>query len=80
MGAVVSQFCQTQNVSEKVLRQLTNTILTEDSFVGVQRDTNYDMYVHEFLELSSDEEVALLADLRKVKVQSLSQSKESVML
>ena len=78
MGAAASQFCQTQNVSEKVLSQLTNTILTEDSFVGVQRDTNYDMYVHEFLELSPDEEVALLADLRKVQVQSLSQSKEIV--
>ena len=29
-----------------------DNFVSEYSFIGVQRDSNYDMYIHEFLELS----------------------------
>jgi hypothetical protein len=32
-----------------------DNFVSEYSFIGVQRDSNYDMYIHEFLELSDEE-------------------------
>jgi len=78
VAAVALPVYQAQTVSEEVLlsQSFTNIFFQEDScFVGVQRDTNYDMYENEFLELTIDEEVALLASLDVVEVQSSSLSK-----
>jgi hypothetical protein len=78
VATVPLPICQAQTVSEVVLSQSssTNNIdFQEDSYlVGVQRDTNYDMYENEFLELTIDEEAAFLVSLDVEQVKSSSKS------
>lgn len=55
-----------------------DNFVSEYSFIGVQRDSNYDMYIHEFLELSDEEEALLAGESYQVQVPSSSIRSEVV--